>query len=137
MSHLPNGKPGNLHEAIAQGNPAEIARAMKNHDFTLIEDWDEDEEMEEGDRGAMIVEVNDFPALLAFTSEECAGNFVATTPELLGDDGSVPGFVVTGDNLFGYLPDGYGVILNPETEEECEVLPPDLAARIKRFMTPG
>lgn len=98
----------------------------------MIEDFDDELDMEEGDKGAMILEVDGYPALLAFTSEECATDFVDTAPGLVGPDGSVAGFVVEGNNLFQYLPKGYGLILNPETESECLVLTPQLAAQIKR-----
>jgi hypothetical protein len=134
MSSFMGESPADLHEAIASGNPSAIAQSMKRLDFTLIEEWDDDVEMEDGAKGAMILEVDGYPALLAFTSQQCAGDFVAAMPDLVGDDGTAPGFVVGGDSLFEYLPDGYGLILNPETEKECEVLSPDLAAQIKRFI---
>ncbi|MGI8980624.1 MAG: hypothetical protein ACR2FY_15455 [Pirellulaceae bacterium] len=135
MSSIADGKPDNLHAAIAGGDSAEIARYMLAQDFTLVEEYD-DEVLEEN-VGAMILEVDGFPALVAFTSEECAGNFVDTTPDLVGSSGTMPGFVVGGDSVFEYLPEGYGLILNPETEVECHVLPPDLAAQIKRCITGG
>jgi hypothetical protein len=88
--------------------------------------------MADDDFGAMVLEVDDFPALAAFTSEECAGNFAAANLDLCGDDGTVPGFVVDGQALLEYLPAGYGLILNPETDNECHVLPPNLTEQIKR-----
>jgi hypothetical protein len=121
-----------VQDAIERRSAGEIARCMLAQDFTLIEDYEEG--MSDDEYGAMILEVDGYPALLAFTSEKCAGDFVATTPDLLGPDGTVPGFVVEGHSLFEYLPDGYGLILNPETEEECHVLPPDLAADVKRIV---
>lgn len=122
-----------LQAAIERRSAVDIARCVLAQEFTLIED--DEEGMSDDAVGAMILEVDGFPALLAFTSEECAGNYVDTTPDLVGPDGTVPGFVVEGENLLTYLPEGYGLILNPETDDECQVLPPDLAAEVKRIVT--
>ncbi len=124
-----------LQAAMDGHDPAAIARVLLARQFTLIREWDDS--VGEDEMGAMILEVDDFPALAAFTSLECAGNFAAATPELIGDDGSVPGFVVDGQALLEYLPDGFGLILNPQTDDQCHVLPPHLAQRVKQLTRGG
>lgn len=131
MSSASDGKSGHLMAALEGGNPQEIIRAMLKHDFTLIRDGDED--MSEDDFGGLILEVEGFPALVAFTSAECAGNYVATEPELIGEDGTVPGFVVEGKSILDNLPEGYGLLLNPETDEQCHVLSPDFIEELKEL----
>lgn len=129
MSSAADGESGHLMAALEGGDPEEIARAMLKHDFTLIRDWDED--MSEDDFGGLILEVEGFPALVAFTSAECAGNYVATEPDLIGEDGTAPGFVVEGKSLFESLPEGYGLLINPETDEMCHVLSPDFTEQLR------
>jgi hypothetical protein len=120
-----------FHAALLSREPAAIAQALLGEEFTLIREWDEG--VADDEFGGMVLEVDDYPALVAFTSEECAGNFAAANLDLCGDDGTVSGFVVEGKALIDYLPTGYGLILNPETDDECHVLPPDLTEQVKRF----
>ena len=135
MSSAADGKSGHLMAALEGGDPEEIARAMLKQEFTLIREWDED--MSEDEFGGMILEVEGFPALVAFTSAECAGNYVATEPDLIGEDETVPGFVVEGASIFENLPEGCGLILNPETDDQCHVLSPDFAEQLRDIARGG
>lgn len=103
-----------LAQALDESNAAEAARLLVQQEFTLIELPDESDE--EG-YAAITAEVDGQPALIAFTSDEHAGVFVGTLPEMAGMDGDVPGFVVDGKELLDYLSDGLGLLLNPETDD--------------------
>ena len=115
-----------LFDAIAQSNAAEIARFLAQEEFTLVEEVSQ----EDGSKGAMIAEFDDFPVLVAFTSNDHAAEFAGGNPDLLAHDGSLPAFVVGGTDLLRYLPDGFGVVFNPESAEE-NVIPPDLVRQVK------
>jgi hypothetical protein len=117
-----------LIEAIHQGDIAVIAREMHRRDFTLIQD--SAVSAEEG-MAPLIMEVEGFPALVAFSSQEHAMRFVGAEPELL-NEGSVTTFVVSGEHLLAGQPEGFGVVLNDESEDSA-VLPPDLMEKIKRI----
>src|SRR5687767_7133708 len=116
----PNKGAANLFDAIAQGDAGEIARFVKQQDFTLIEVASD----ESGGKGAFTAEFDGYPVMVAFTSDKHAGDFAANNPDLLSDDGTLPAFVVSGTNLLAYLPPGMGVVLNPESDDEAAV-PPD------------
>ena len=113
---------GTLFDAIEQGDAARVAQMMVPQSFTLLEVADDTSEDE---YAALTAEVDDYPLLVAFTSDDCAGEFAGAMPDLFEGDGDVPGFVVVGANLLTHLPDGFGVLLNPETENCC-ILPPEL-----------
>ena len=84
-------------------------------EFILINVQSEDDE-EEG-VGALTADLNDQPVLVAFTSEAHAGTFVGAMGELFEESDEVQGFLVEGDALLEYLPDEYGLLLNPETDD--------------------
>ena len=111
-------------QAVARGKATEIARFIRKQDFTLIET----PAISSG--AALMGEVNDFPVMVAFTSRDHAMGFAGAMPDLLDADGSMPIFDVAGKDLLTYLPEGCGVLLNPESEDSA-VIPPSLVDRIK------
>lgn len=117
---------GGLCEAVTQGDPVTIAQLIYKQDFTLIEESSSGP----GGKSPLTVDVDGAPALVAFTSGDNAGRFAGRVPELLGADGTLPAFVVGGADFLKHLPDGFGVLLNPESNE-CVVIPPALADRVK------
>jgi hypothetical protein len=118
-----------LLEAIHEGNVEAIAGYFQSHDVTLIEMADESGE--EG-KAALMAEVDDFPVLLVFSSMQHACSFADAMPGMTGDDGTVPAFVVAGSDFLKNLPEDYGILLNPESEDTA-ILPPNLAAQVKRI----
>jgi hypothetical protein len=124
------GPSATLSQALERGDPAEIARFILKQDFTLLESI---EHSDEDGKAAQMVEVDDFPAMLAFTSEDRAAQFAGAAPEMveLDEDGNVLGLVVGGESLLEHLPEGCGVLLDPESDETA-VLPPTLVEQIKR-----
>jgi hypothetical protein len=119
---------GNLFGAIDRGTAAEIAGALAQQDFTLIEMTND----EDGSKGAFTGEFEDYPVLVAFTSQDHAADFAGANEDLLDANGEMPAFVVRGKDLLRYLPDGMGVVFNPESAEE-KVIPPQLVGQIKKL----
>lgn len=117
---------GLIESAIA-GDAAAIAAWIRRLDFTVAE---APEDAEGDDRAALVVEVNDFPAIVAFTSDDCARIYAESDPELLDADGSMPAFVVAGTDLLQHLPEEFGLLLNPESDQ-CAVLTPDLVEQVR------
>jgi hypothetical protein len=116
-----------LIDAAVADDAGEVARLLNQVDFTMAEDCDESDG---DDKAALVVEVDDFPAMVAFTSDEHAQTFADTDPDLLDADGTMPAFVVSGTDLIANLPEDFGLLLNPESDE-CAVLTPDLMNRIR------
>jgi hypothetical protein len=112
-------KCANLFDAIAQANAAEVARFLSQADFTLIEGAVNDD----GSKGAVTGEVNDFPVLVAFTSNDYAAQFAGANDDLLDENGDLPAFVVGGSDLLRYLPEGFGIVFNPESDNEKVIAP--------------
>jgi len=107
-------------QAIARGKDTEIARFIRKLDFTLIET----PEASSGEgKAALMAEVGDFSALVAFPSRDHAMRFAGVMPGLLDGGGSMPIFIVAGIDLLRYMPEGCGLLLNPETDDSAVVAP--------------
>lgn len=117
-------------DAIAEGDPAEIRKMMAGAEFVLISmsDGTEGESEDEGS-GALTAEIEGQEALVVFTSEELAGQFVNEQEDLFEDTEEVEGLVVEGDALLQYLPEGFGMLIDPEFDGAA-MIDPDLAAQI-------
>ena len=105
-----------------------LRRAILAGEFVLINVSQDEEDDEEG-QGALTAEIDGFEALVMFTSEELAGEFVNGQEDLFGEDEQVEGIVVEGVALLDYLPEGYGVLVDPEFEQ-ASVLDPALVAEV-------
>ncbi|MGI9470526.1 MAG: SseB family protein [Rubripirellula sp.] len=119
---------GELHAAITAGDLPKLRESVLAGEFVLLStsksDEDEDENM-----GALTAEIDEFEVLVAFTSEANAELFVREMGELFSDDESVDGVVVEGQAMLDYLPDGYGLLIDPEMEN-TSVLDPKMTAAV-------
>jgi hypothetical protein len=118
-----------LIDAAIADDAAEISKLLGRVELIVAEDA---EESDGDDKAGLVVEVDDFPAMVVFTSDEHAQAFADTDPDLLDADGNMPAFVVSGTDLLARLPDEVGLLLNPESDE-CAVLTPDLMSRIRNI----
>jgi len=108
-----------LDAAIADRNASKIRSLLLELQFVLINIEDEDEDEES--MGALTAEINEEEVLVAFTSEENAGIFVEEMSDLFTELDEVQGFVVDGETLLDYLPDDFGLLLDPETEHALTI----------------
>jgi len=122
-----SGGDDRIADAVEEDDPAAIARWLFARDFTLI---DEGLESPDGGTAALVLDIDDHPVVVAFTSLKYANLFAGEQPELFDDPESIKGFVVTGQNLVLNLPEGGGVLINPATDEE-QYLPPELVEKIR------
>jgi hypothetical protein len=116
-----------LIDAAIADDAAEIAKLLRQVEFMVAE---APEESDGDDKAGLVVEVDNFPAMAVFTSDEHARTFAETDPDLLDADGTMPAFVVPGTDLLAYLPEEFGLLLNPESDE-CAVVSPDLMMRVR------
>lgn len=118
-----------LIDAVAERDAEKVRSLILAGNFVLISVSDSEDEDDEENVGALTAEVGDFDVLVAFSSEQNAGTFVGQMGDLFEDEEEVEGVVVEGDAMLEYLPEGFGVLLDPETESAC-VIEPTLAAEI-------
>ena len=113
--------------AINERDASQVRAQILAREFVLISISGDDDEEESV--GALTAELGDFDVLVVFTSEQNAGVFVREMGELFENEEEVDGVVVEGEAMLEYLPDDYGILLNPEIESAC-VIEPTLAAEI-------
>ena len=71
--------------------------------------------------------------LVAFTANDHATNFARENEGLLDANGELAALVVGGTDLLMYLPEGVGVVFNPDSAQES-IMPPRLVAEVKRLL---
>ena len=124
-------KSGNdLITAMCDCNAPEVARLIPSQDFVMIRD----PEVTGVQGGApFMLEVDGFPAVVAFTSQDEAASFGQEVPEARNADGNLSAFVVGGADFLQPLPEGVGVIINPGLKN-CAGRAPALVDEVKQFM---
>lgn len=114
--------------ALAEDNQTEIARLLPTLEFTLIEVPDEAEE--ESGTAALTAEIDDYLALVAFTSGEHVDEFINKDTGIFEDGEDVPGFTLTGAEMLNLLPADFGILFNPESSD-CFAMSPDVIEQLQ------
>lgn len=114
-----------LIDAISARDATQIRDHLIAMDFYVLSIAAVDDEEQVA---AMTAEVGEFEALVAFTTEDSAANFVTLRPELFGDDEGVDGVAVEGSHLLESLPEGFGLLVDPGTDE-TGIIDPELASQ--------
>ncbi|QDT08352.1 SseB family protein [Planctomycetes bacterium K23_9] len=120
-----------LIDAINARKAAEVRELIFQIEFVLIRVSENEEEDDDENFGALTASVDDDDVLVSFTSEEAAGNFVGAKGQELFEEGEeIEGFMVDGKTLLEYLPETFGLLINPESELTA-VIDADLASKIR------
>lgn len=114
--------------AITERDASRLSSLINSSEFIVISIAESDQQDEAV--GALTAEVGDFEVLVAFTTEEHAGEFVRAQGELFDDGEDVDGVVVEGSALLDHLPQGFGLLVDPETDVAA-LIEPSLAEEIK------
>ena len=117
-----------LHEAILERDPGKIHEKMAESEFVLLNTHTAEED--DNNVGAMTAEIEDVEVLVVFSEEAAAAEFVNDNGELFEEDEEVEGVVVEGTALLDYLPDDYGILLDPKGEEAL-LIDPSMVSEIK------
>ena len=117
-----------LINAMCEADAAAVARLIPAQDFVMIAD----PEAPSGGHSPLMLEVDGYPAVAAFTSDQQATAFAEQDPDAVGD---LPAFVVGGSDFLRHLPEGVGAIINAADEQHCAVLAPDLVTQVKRLLS--
>ncbi len=118
-----------LHDAILERDAKRISELILAAEFVLLNTVVGEDE-DDSNVGAMTAEIEDMEVLVVFSEENSAGEFVRENGDLFEEDEEVEGVVVEGAALLDYLPDDYGILLDPKGEEAL-VLDASLIAEIK------
>lgn len=105
----------NIVAAVEARDTSTLLQLIVAQQFVLISVTDQADADDEEAMGAITAEVNDDEVLVAFTSEPLASEFVESMSDMFDEGDQIQGFIVEGDALLEYLPDDFGLLLNPET----------------------
>ena len=108
---------GQFAEAVLRRDVATLWDCLRGREFLLISVQEEDDPDSEEEVGALTADVDGHPALVAFSSQENAEAFISAVDDLFDESDEVEGFFVPGEMLLDYLPDGYGMLFDPETDD--------------------
>jgi hypothetical protein len=106
-----------LVEAIGAKDKAAIMEWIRGEQFTLVSLSNDEDSL-----SAMILETEEFPALVAFLSSEDAENFVDSIADELEED-EVDLFEVSGEDLLTPLEKEFGLLINPESDDAVMIEP--------------
>jgi hypothetical protein len=106
-----------LVEAIDADDKAAVLEWIQGEQFTLVSLGTEDDSL-----SAMIVETDEFPALIAFLSSEHAEQFVDSIADQIEED-EVDLFEVSGADLLAPLSEEFGLLINPESDDPVMIEP--------------
>src|SRR5215217_2963467 len=98
-----------LIDAMCAGDAPSVARMLPAQDFYMIRDAGG---AQGGGTSPFMLEVDGFPAVAAFTSDEHVAAFGNQFPDALDSGGMLDTFVVGGGDILRYLAPGVGVIVN-------------------------
>ncbi|MCE3017003.1 MAG: hypothetical protein ACK56W_02190 [Pirellula sp.] len=111
-----------LAEAMSEGDKQAIDRWIRNEQFTLVALAEDAESEEEGVLSALVVETEEFPAVVAFMSSEDAQRFVDSIADQIEGE-TVNLFEVDGDALLQPMSEDFGLLINPESDDAIMIEP--------------
>jgi len=132
---MDNGDPADdivgdaLFLAHEQGDLGEAHRIIRSHEFMVLQQFDsETGEVSKNDDGSfnvVLVEVEEDTAVVAFTQEKFASEFLHDVGDELPDAENYPAVMLDGNALLDGLPEDCGLLFNPGAPTEC-YFPPGL-----------
>jgi hypothetical protein len=103
--------------AIEAGDKPAILDWIRSEQFNLVSLSNDEESL-----SAMILETEEFPALVAFLSSEHAEQFVdSISDQIEGEE--VDLFEVAGEDLLAPLSTEFGLLINPESDDAVMIEP--------------
>lgn len=106
-----------LVEAIEAEDKSAIMNWIRGEQFTLVSLSNDEDSL-----SAMILETDEFPALVAFLSSEHAEEFVDSIADQIEGE-EVDLFEVTGEDLLAPLAKEFGLLINPESDDAVMIEP--------------
>ena len=105
-------------------------RIIRSNEFMVLQQFDpETGEVNENDDGSfnvVLVEVEEDTAVVAFTQEKFASEFLHDVQDELPEIENYPAVMLDGNALLDGLPEDCGLLINPGAPTEC-YFPPELS----------
>jgi len=106
-----------LVEAVEAEDKEAIMTWIRGEQFTLVSLSNDEDSL-----SAMILETEEFPALVAFMSSEHAEEFVDSIADQIEGE-EVDLFEVSGEDLLTPLAKEFGLLINPESDDAVMIEP--------------
>jgi hypothetical protein len=117
---------GSLAAAVDERDIKRLTEFFRKGEFFMIELG---EESDDDGRAMLTAEVDEFEALVAFTTLENTEHFTSEMTELFDESEDVSGLTVDGTGLLAHIPEGFGLLIDPETDTSC-ILTPKLLGQL-------
>jgi SseB protein N-terminal domain len=105
----------------------EVDRLIRANSFMVLQQFDpETGEVEENDDGSfnvILVEIDEDSAVVAFTQEKYASEFLNEVEEDIPQADQYPAIMLDGNTLLAGLPSDCGLLINPGAPTECYLAP--------------
>lgn len=108
-----------LIQAITDDDKEAVDRWIRGERFTLVALATDEDAL-----SALVVETEEFPAVVAFMDSDAAQHFVDSISDQIEGE-SVDLFEVDGDSLLQPMSEDFGLLINPESEDAV-MIEPDL-----------
>ncbi|WP_182867356.1 SseB family protein [Rhodopirellula sp. JC639] len=120
MSDSTESLESQLATAIEQRDAVLVRQLFGAAEFVLLTMSDEEDDDEEG-ANVFSTDLDGMHLVVAFTSEQTAGDFVHSMEEYYEEGDEIEGYVLDGDALLQYMPPEHGLFLNPESEQSLVI----------------
>jgi hypothetical protein len=109
--------------AAEDGDVGEVVRIIRENNFMVLQQYDpESGEVDENDDGSfnvVLVEIEEETAVVAFTQEKFASEFLHDVSGELPQAEQFPAVMLDGNTLLDGLPSDCGLFINPGAPTEC------------------
>ena len=122
--------PTELITAINDRDATKLVALMQKAEFIMIRVGEEEED--DGSLGALTADVEDFDVLVTFTNQENGSRFISTMGDIFEEGEEVEGFFVDGSALLEYLPEDFGLLIDPENPTTT-IIDPTLMKEVREL----
>ncbi|QEG00933.1 hypothetical protein Mal15_50090 [Stieleria maiorica] len=120
MSDSTESLESQLATAIEQRDAVLVRQLFEAAEFVLLTMSDDEDDDDEG-ANVFSTDLDGMHLVVAFTSEQTAGDFVHSMEEYYEEGDEIEGYVLDGDALLQYMPPEHGLFLNPESEQSLVI----------------
>ncbi len=105
----------------------EVEQLIRSNSFVVLQQFDPEtgdvDENDDGSFNVILVEIDEDPAVVAFTQEKYASEFLSEVEDEIPEAEHYPAIVLDGNTLLDGLPSDCGLLINPGAPTECYLQP--------------
>jgi|GEM_PF-3100569 hypothetical protein len=118
-----------IHEAVADNDLPLLYSLVTKNEFILLSSSKDEQGRHDG---AFIVEIDDMEALLVFTENDIAKQFVEGANASAEDPEEIDGIYIEGPALIDYLPSDYAIMLDADCDNTL-IIEPGIIRSLKQM----